>query len=103
MDLRPKVSSIPALKDQTGQWIMEPNSKSNLIGEAFGTKYKLIDAENNKYADLFDDARVQDAPLLQCHTLSKQLPPRHVGSPHEDSPGCQVAFSLDSQILPNWD
>ena len=34
---------------------------------------------------------VQDAPLLQCHPLSKQLPPRHVGSAHEDSPGCQVA------------
>ena len=37
---------------------------------------------------------VQDAPLLQCHPLPKQLSPRHVGSPHEDSPGCQVASSL---------
>jgi hypothetical protein len=59
MGLKPKVSSIPALKDASGKWIMDATEKANLIGNTFGNKYALIDGDDNKYSKLTGDGRSQ--------------------------------------------
>ena len=71
-DLKPKLSSIPALNDEEGQWIMDSIDKANLIGKTFAKKYALIEAQNNNYNELTNDARMQCAPQVPTEDAAKK-------------------------------
>jgi len=46
------ISSIPALKDSKGQWILESRQKANLFAETFSKKYVLAPEVVNEYTPL---------------------------------------------------
>ena len=59
LDIKPKTSNIPALKSESGAWIIEPKAKAKLFAEKFSSKYTLIAREQNQYSEIVNTEHVQ--------------------------------------------
>ena len=64
--MKPRCSSIPALRNVEGAWEFDATGKAELFANTFKSKYKLIPSEENEYTKL------QDVELRQLH---QNLPP----------------------------
>ncbi len=81
MDATPKVSSIPALKTDDGQWISEPQQKANIFSKKFSAKYQLFPREDNRYSEIRTSERRQ-----QCEAMpSEEFAAKTLRSLKEDS------------------
>ena len=58
MDKRSKSSSIPALRDSLGNWILENEIKTNLFTDTFVSKFGLPDLVINEYSFSYRPSRV---------------------------------------------
>jgi hypothetical protein len=47
LQMRGSVSSIPALKNADGEWILDPAAKANLLADTFASKYALCEKESS--------------------------------------------------------
>jgi hypothetical protein len=47
-----QVSSIPALKNSAGQWVLDNKAKADLFATTFSSKFIMSAAEHNEYTDL---------------------------------------------------
>ena len=45
-------SSIPALRDANGDWVLEGRGKANLFVKTFSAKFVLAEAKHNEYTTL---------------------------------------------------
>ena len=52
MQMRGATSSIPALRDDSGKWFLDAESKANLLAATLSRKYKLNDAKPNTYSNI---------------------------------------------------
>ena len=66
IDMKPRCSNIPALRNADGAWEFDATGKAELFANTFQSKYKLIPSEENEYTTL------QDVELRQLH---QNLPP----------------------------
>ena len=57
-----KISSIPALKDQGGEWIHDAEAKANLFANTFKDKFKLPDKQENEYSEIPRSCGLQKTP-----------------------------------------
>lgn len=66
LDLHQKVSSIPALKNPSGQWVTDPHGKAELFATTFQAKYNLAQEEANEFSTVVtqpDEGRIEIQPL----------------------------------------
>ena len=65
----PKSCNIPALKDaKTNFWVIDPESKANLLADTFCGKCELLELEENSYSKLHPTVEFQHVlvtPMVQ--------------------------------------
>ena len=54
------MGNIPALKEANGKWVMESQSKANLLTKTFRGKCKIPEAESNIYSQILPTGHVQE-------------------------------------------
>ena len=52
LELKPRCTSIPALKTDDGTWKFRAVGKAEMLADTFRNKYQLIPCERNKFTDL---------------------------------------------------
>ena len=89
-----KICSIPALKDPSKEWILNPVEKANLIAKTQAAKFTISAPEENKYSRISATGRHQN-PHLQFPTgkdaldeLSALPEDSATGSDTLPTPGC---------------
>ena len=95
---RQQLCSIPALKDEAGDWIQQPEGRANLLAEAFGAKYHLPAAQRNECSEVMPvqvDWDIDRAAVLSVERAGKAL-----GALREDSAtGPDLFTDTGPQIL----
>ena len=73
LDVKPKISNIPALKSESGTWIFEPDAKAKLFAEKFTAKYTFIPEEQNRYSEIIKSANVQILEPVQPEDAAAKI------------------------------
>ena len=81
MGKKAKDCNIPALKDDTGEWVMDPTGKANLISEKFAAKNKLAEQAENKYTVVKKTSFMQEEVPLPTTQIAFEV----MNSIREDS------------------
>ena len=50
-----QVCSIPALRNNGGEWVLDCQAKAKLFAESFSSKFVLVEEEQNAYSELDDE------------------------------------------------
>jgi hypothetical protein len=88
-DQRGKCSSIPALRNGSGGWVLDASGKAELFSNTFSKKYKLIEREENEYSHLLAAGHSQD----MLHTTTVEEAERVLGA-------VKVSSSTGPDMLP---
>ena len=69
-----KTQSIPAMKSENGEWVLEQTDEANLLARTFGSKNVLPEQATNEYSDLERKAGSQkQLRTLQVEEVTKIL------------------------------
>ena len=55
-----KVCNIPALKNASNEWVLDPAEKATLVAETLNSKYKIAGKEHNLYSDIVPSGHKQE-------------------------------------------